>query len=141
MSMYASAIAERLKVISSSDSPGSLKILRPARTTYSVSRLGLLNPTGQIRAAAQAASKQPSPYGKGTYKLTRVLLDRLRARASATEKYQYSIVAEAVEEYLDRFAPAKAPPVQARIDNGCWHRLKRAFVARFRPVRRTMFRQ
>ena len=141
MSVYASAIAERLKVVSSSDSPDSLKELRPARTTYSIARLGLLSPTGQIPSAAQAAAKPPSPYGKGTYKLTRDLLVRLRTRAAAGSTYQYAIVSEALEEYLDRSAPATAPPGQVRIDNGCWHRLKRVFVARFRPVRRTMLRQ
>lgn len=137
MSLYSSAIAERLNVVSPSDSPNSLKILRPANTTYNVARLGLVSPARQIRAAERAIAKPPSPYGKGTYKLSHVLLARLRARATANGTYQYAIVTEALEEYLDRSEPAPPPPVQDKTDTGRWRRLKRVFVSRFRPVRRT----
>ena len=146
MSVYSSAIAERLNVVSLSDNPNSFKIIRPDRTTYSVARFGLLSPTEMVHTPKPGVDNPPSPFSRGTYKLPRILLERLKARANASDKYQYTIVADAIEEHLDRSAPASATPCdespanqpnrQNQTNINCWHRFKRNFAGRFRPVRR-----
>ncbi len=137
MSVYSSAIAGRLNIVSPSDSPDRLKILRPQGTAYSVARFGLVRPVEQERTAEKAATaKPPSPYGKGTYKLSHLLLARLRTCATDNNKYQYAVVAEALQGYFDRSTPAPSPAkTETNID--CWHRFKRVVISRFRPIRRT----
>lgn len=67
-------------------------------------RPGLLQPL--LRGVQAIALPRPNPnrpqYSRGTFKLPRELHNRLRVRAHARNRYQYEIVTEALEEYLDR---------------------------------------
>jgi len=67
---------------------------------YGVSRLGLIARPGRARRVLRAAPAGDAPYKRGTYKLPKSLLARLRAYAEATGQYQYVIVTKALQKFL-----------------------------------------
>ena len=59
-------------------------------------------PAPQVAKLPDAAAVSEGPRRKGTYRLPAALVCRLRALARATHRYQYVVVAEALQAYLAR---------------------------------------
>ncbi|MHC4983073.1 MAG: hypothetical protein ACYTF6_07895 [Planctomycetota bacterium] len=69
------------------------------RKSYGVSRLGLDAGARRQRLERGPAEEQPL-FKKCTFKLSRKLAEKLRDRAALIDRYQYSLVEEAIRGYL-----------------------------------------
>lgn len=95
MTTHSGTLIERLGLARSAmtDAAGS--------ESYRLSRLGLVPADGAPRTGSYSAECR-TRHSRGTFRLSRRLLERLRTYAADGNLYQYVVVEEAIDDYLER---------------------------------------